>query len=770
MPRLPACLVALLLGLFSITSLNAAEKPGSETVAPPESFKPDQREHWAYQPAQRPALPSVKHPEWVRNPIDTFILADQAAIGLRPSPEADRIALIRRLAYDLTGLPPSPEEVSAFLLDHRGDAYERIVDKYLASPAYGIRWAQHWLDLAHYADSNGFELDAERPDAWRYRDWVVSALNSDMPYDRFVALQIAGDEIAPGDSTALIATGFGRCGPREVVGGNIDPAVRRQSELTEVTGTVGSVFLGLTMACARCHDHKFDALPTTDYYRLQAFFAGANFVDKPIAPESETKAFAEAQKSVAERTAPFRAQMAALEVPYRKALTDERHAHLTSAEKALLAIPEKDRTPAQKRMVSGLNASLNIRWEDVAEAVAKNPKDHAVREQLKRQIHAIELTLPRPPASAMALIDESNTPPETFVFRRGETKNRGPKVAPRPPGVVLVSQPNDAFALSKPSDQSPRRRAALAAWLTRPDNPLTARVIANRLWQHHFGRGIVATPSDFGVRGESPSHPELLDWLATELISNGWRLKPIHRLMVTSAAYRQTSRSDASGMKDDPENSLVWRQTKRRLDAEGLRDAMLAVTGELNPKMGGPGVLVPIEPEVKDLIFTEAEVVDLWPVTVDPTEHARRSLYLFRKRNVRYPMFDAFDAPDTQSACPQRQVSTHALQALVGLNGDFAVGRARALAGRLYQESPESRETRIDRAYRLVLCREPSPHERAQAASFLDTQSGALRKSTTGRILTTPTFLPDGADRSEAAALVDFCLAMINRNEFLYIP
>ena len=770
MPRAHTCTVALLVGLILPSNLNAADKATTDGVAPPESFKPEQRDHWSYQPVHRPALPEVKRCDWVRNPIDRFILAGQESIGVRPARGAGKIALIRRISYDLTGLPPAPAEVDSFLLDNRPDAYERLVDRYLASPAYGVRWAQHWLDLAHYADSNGFELDAERPDAWRYRDWVVSALNADMPYDRFVALQIAGDEIAPGDESALIATGFGRCGPREVVGGNVDPAVRRQSELTEVTGTVGSVFLGLTMACARCHDHKFDALPTTDYYRLQAFFAGANFIDKPIGPESDRIAFEKAEKAIAARTAPYRQQMAVLEAPYRQKLHDAKQASLTPAEKVLLAIPEKDRTAAQKRQVSGLNTSLVVHWEEVADVVAEHPKDHTVREQLKREIYTIEQTLPRPPAHAMALIDESNKPPETFVFRRGETKNVGPKVAPRPPGVVLVSQPSGAFTRSTPDDKSPRSRSSLASWLTRPDNPLTTRVIVNRLWQHHFGRGIVASPSDFGVRGEAPTHPELLDWLASELVANGWKLKPIHRLMVTSAAYRQTSRPDDPPSKDDPENTLVWRQAKQRLDAEGLRDAMLVATGELNPKMGGPGVLVPIEQELRVLIFTEAEVVDLWPVTPDSTEHARRSLYLFRKRNVRYSMFDAFDAPDTQSACPQRQVSTHALQALVGLNGDFAVSRAKALAGRLYREAAESREARIDRAYRVVLCREPEPGELRQASSFLDAQAKAIRTSSTGRKLAEPTFVPKATDPADAAALVDFCLAMLNRNEFLYIP
>ncbi len=368
----------------------------------------------------------------------------------------------------------------------------------------------------------------------------------------------------------------------------------------------------------------------------------------------------------------------------------------------------------------------------------------------------------------MALVDASKDAPESFVLKRGDVKVKGKRVAPRPPGIVLVSQPKGAFAGITPGDKTPHRRAALASWLTRADNPLTARVIVNRLWMHHFGRGIVATPSDFGVRGEPPTHAELLDWLATELIAGGWRLKPVHRLMVTSAAYRQGTQADPKPMAEDPDNTLLWKVPRRRLDAEGLRDAMLAVTGELNPRMGGPGVLVPIETEVEDLIFTEAEVVDLWPETPDPAEHSRRSLYLFRKRNVRYSLFDAFDAPDTQSACPQRQVSTHPLQALVTLNSDFAIARAKALAGRVYREAGGP-DGRIELAYRLTLAREPSIGERRQAIEFLASQSRMLRES--GRMdLAKPSFIPPDADKADAAAWVDLALAMLNRNEFVYVP
>ncbi|WP_435007576.1 DUF1549 and DUF1553 domain-containing protein [Tundrisphaera lichenicola] len=766
-----AILVASAAGLWAGTDSDVAP------VAPPETFRKEQRDHWAFVPPVRPELPEVQESGWVKNPIDRFILAGLEWMEFRHAPEADRVALIRRVTFDLTGLPPTPDEIERFLADPSPDAYERLVDRLLDSPRFGERWAQHWLDLAHHADSNGFELDAERPDAWRYRDWVVQAFNDDMPYDRFVQLQLAGDEIAPGDHAALIATGFCRGGPREVVGGNVDPAEKRQSELTEITGTVGSVFLGLTIGCARCHDHKFDALPTTDYYRLQSFFAGSNLVEIPIASEAEVAAFEEAKKAAEAKIAPLKKRMSEIEAPYRKVLAESKRAMLTPDEQALLAIPEKDRTPTQKILAQGLGTTLAVKWEEVAEAVAKDAEPHAERERLKREIDAIDKTIPRPPAHAQALIDQKPEAPETFVYRRGDHKNLGPRVAPRPPGILLASTDSATFDPGSiaPTDSTTGRRKALATWMTHPGNPLTARVIVNRLWQGHFGRGIVSTPSDFGVRGEAPSDQPLLDWLATELVARGWKLKPIHRLMVTSAAYRQAStvggefaRKQAT---DDPQNTTLWRMNRRRMEAESLRDAMLAASGELNMKAGGPGVLVPIEQEVEDLIFTEAEVVDLWPVTPDPSEHLRRSLYLFRKRNVRYPMFDAFDSPDTQTVCPQRTVSTHALQALVMMNGEFAADRAKALAGRLFREAEGDDSARIARAYSILLGRVPRPSELEQARAFLTSQADFLRdREAEGGPLARPTFLPEVIRPAEAAAWVDFALAMLNRNEFLYVP
>ncbi len=714
--------------------------------AVPETFRAEQKDHWSFKPVVRPQLPVVKEAGFDRTPIDLFILKGLEQVNFKHAADADRSALLRRVTYDLTGLPPTPEQTRMFLSDTSPQAYERLVDRLLASPAYGIRWAQHWLDLAHYADSNGFELDADRPDAWRYRDWVINALNSDMPYDRFLATQIAGDELYPGDTNALIATGFVRSGPREVVGGNIPEAEKRQNDMTEITGTVGSVVFGLTMACARCHDHKFDPIPTTDYYRLQSFWAGADLVEAEIASKAEKDRIAAENKRIDGLIAPLKKAQSELEQPYRARLGKEKQDGLTANERALLAKPKEQRTPEEQRLAQGVNSALTVHWEEIAEQVAKNRVDHEKREKLKKAVYELDRTRPQPPAHAFAVKDVKKSPPETYVYRRGDFRNTGPLVEPRPPGIIMAGESEKAWKPVSATATGPGsgRRMELARWLTSPANPLVARVMVNRLWQHHFGRGIVATPSDFGTRGEPPSHPELLDWLASELVRGGWKLKPLHRMMVTSRVYQMRSDTAIGNQeRDDPENATLYRMNRRRMEAEGLRDAILTVSGRLNQKMGGPGVKVPIENEIKDLIFTEAEVVDLWPVDLNPEEFNRRSIFVYRKRNVHYAMYDAFDAPDTQSPCPVRSVSTHAPQALVLLNSQFAQDSARRLA--LMAGAESLGKDRVENLFERVLARRPTELERSKMALFL------------------------GPNPNENA-WVDLSLALMNLNEFLYIP
>jgi hypothetical protein len=705
---------------------------------------------WSFLPPVATAPPTLPDGTKLANPIDAFILAKLRELNIPQVGPASKPELLRRVTYDLTGLPPTPSELEAFLSDDSAGAWDRVVDRLLASTGFGERWAQHWLDLAHYADSNGFEIDADRPDAWRYRDWVITAFNQDMPYDRFITLQVSGDESCPGDRDALVASGFARSGPREVVAGNIDPEVRRQNELTEATTTVGSVFLGLTLGCARCHDHKFDPLPTTDYYRLEAFFSGTHLRDLPVHEASEQKQFDQAMESIHARIKPLEEAKDKLEAPYHERILKRKEAALTPRERELRAKPKNELTPEETRLVEGIGVALKVAWEEVAAEVGKNPADHQERESLKRQIYEIERYAPKPPAEAMAMSEETSDRPDTWVLDRGDIKNKRKKVEPGPPEVLLANMggAENFHPPPHPIDKSHSGwRLALAEWLVATNNPLTARVIVNRLWQHHFGRGLVATTSDFGVRGDPPANQALLDFLAGELIRNGWRLKPIHRLMVTSRAYQLSSQAvEATGQDLDPINRYNWRMARKRMDAEALRDSVLAVSGQLNRASGGPGVLIDLEPEVRSLIFTEQEVVELWPVDQDLAQRCRRSIYVYRKRNVHYPMFDAFDAPDALTPCPVRAVTTHSPQALVMLNSGFVQESAKTFARLLLGFSPEPR-VRVTEAFLRCYCRKPNSEEMSDALRFTSSNTGP-----------------------ELACWSDFALALINSNEFVYVP
>jgi hypothetical protein len=615
-------------------ALVLALEAGARAADPPAYTEPDIREedraHWAFRPPSRPEPPRIRDPSSARNAIDAFILARLDAAGLRPLPGADRATLIRRVTFDLTGLPPEPAEVAAFLADGAEDAYERLVRRLLDSPAYGERWAQHWLDLARFAETDGFELDKVRPDAWRYRDWVIEALNADLPHDRFVQLQIAGDEVAPGDSAAAVATGFLLAGPDMTDINRQDE--RRHVALNDMTAAVGQVFMGLTFGCAQCHDHKTDPISLADFHRVRAAFSNAIW-------------------------------------------------------------PQKDK-----------------------------PLGVVIRE--------------RGPEAG----------PE-HVMVRGDFRRPGPVVEP---GFPRVLDGGDGSFAPAPTGKSSGRRRALAAWLTRAEHPLTARVAVNWLWSHHFGRGIVPTPSDFGVQGGRPSHPELLDWLATELPRRGWSLKAMHELMVTSAAYRRASRPAgpedgawAEGQALDPENVLLWRASRRRLEGEAIRDALLAVSGALSGRRGGPGVRPPLPKEVTGTLLK-----DQWLVSPDPEDHRRRSIYLFARRNLRFPLFEAFDRPSADASCARRSRSTTAPQALALMNSELARDAARGLAARVMEGGSTDPESLIDRAYRIALGRAPRAEELRQAVEFLEKE-------------------PEGAGAEPAVA--DFALAILNSNEFVYI-
>ena len=631
------------------------------------------RSHWAFQPRGTPEVPSFSDPadrEWLRNEVDAFVLVRLEAEGLRPAPEADRRMLMRRLYFDLIGLPPTPGEAEAFVNDPSPLAYEAVVDRLLASPHYGERWGQHWLDVVRYAETEGFEYDKYLVGAWRYRDWVIESLNADKPYDQFVREQVAGDELASADRSLLVATGFHRLGPVRRNAGNQEVAGSRNEVLTEMTNTIGSVFLGLTVGCARCHDHMFDPVLQKDYYRLEAFFAATHERDLPLASDGEQAAWQQR--------------------------TDALQSEIKRAEQEL------EKSPA------------------------------AGRSDLEARLKDLEGRLPPPLDVVCTVANDAARRTTIHVLERGNWDKPGETVGPRVPGVFL---PDDAPEFSA---DLPNPRTRLAEWLLEPNHPLTARVMVNRVWHYHFGHGIVATPNDFGVNGGDPSQPELLDWLANRFVAGGWRLKDLHRLIVTSSTYRQSAQSadTARGMQIDPDNRLLWHFPRRRLEAEEIRDAMLAASGRLNLKAGGPSVIVPVESDLVELLYKPSQ----WQVTANRGEHQRRSVYLLAKRNLRLPFMEVFDQPDSQISCARRESSTHAPQALELLNGRLSNELAEALAQRLAREAPGDTRRQIDLAYHLVTGRPPHDREVALATAFLARQP-----------------------------LREFALAMFNLNAFLYV-
>jgi Protein of unknown function (DUF1553)/Protein of unknown function (DUF1549) len=691
-------------------------------------------DHWAFIPPVRPHVPRVNESSWVHNPIDAFILAGLEERRLPLAPAADRATLLRRITFDLTGLPPTPDEVDGFLADTSPSAYDRLVDRLLASPHYGERWGQHWLDLARFAETDGFEFDQARPNAWRYRDWVVSALNRDLPYDAFVRLQLAGDEVQPGDPTAFVATGFNRCYP-DMVDLN-DQGLRRQNALNDITETTGLVFLGLTIGCARCHDHKFDPIRQTDFYSLQAFFSPARFRDDyPLASTRERREYEEQVRRWQHDLASARSQLIRIEAPWRERLAPGDPPGINDEMAAALAMAPEERSPRDIELVFEA-ISRDKRVHSRIWPAVLDPLTAFARRLLVDRLEQLKRNGPGALPDARGVDEAGPNAPPTFLLRRGEYGAKGPEVAPAflP---VLCARDSATAASPKPSAHSTGRRSALADWLLTPDHPLTARVMVNRLWRHHFGRGLVGTPSDFGTVGDEPSHPELLDWLATELIARGWSLKAMHRLILTSAAYRQASHSDGPGRTADPENILLWRQNRQRLDGESIRDSLLAVSGRLNKTIGGPSIFPELPPELSRLSSKGA----VWPVSPKTDDRNRRSLYVFVRRNLRYPFFEVFDRPDTNASCPQRPVTTIAPQALSLLNSQVAHDAAKALAARVVRDAARDHGPEIDRICRLVFGRPPDAIEQKMISDYL----------------------------ARGGSIVHLCLALLNTNGFVYV-
>ena len=711
---------------------------------------------WAYRPSTRPATPAVRNRAWVRNPIDAFVLAKLEEAGLPPAPEADRPTLVRRLFFDLIGVPPTPEEIEAFVQDRSADAYEKLVDRLLASPRHGERWALYWLDLVRYAESDGFKADDVRPTAWRYRDYVIEAFNSDKPYDRFIREQLAGDELYSEEADAWIATGFNRHFPDEYNAVNLEQ--RRQEILNDITDTTCQVFLGLTVGCARCHDHKFDPILQTDYYRVQAFFASYRPEDIPVGKPKQLQHYREQMHEWEAETAALRDRLAALEEPYRRRLSAQRMKRFPKEYQEAFFTPTEKRTPLQQQLSNMVAPQVDVPMAAITKAM--KPDVRRQWDDLKKQMEGFARQKPARPPTAMALTDIGPLAPTTYVLKRGNWRQRGAEI---PPGFLSCIDDRAAdIAPPKANARTTGRRSVLANWIARADNPLTARVMVNRLWQHHLGRGIVATPSDFGVQGTPPTHPKLLDWLACEFVARGWSLKAIHRLIVTSATYRQASTWDKHNAGVDPENRLCWRMNRRRLEGEGLRDAMLAVSGQLNRAMGGPSV----HPELPAELGVPRGG---WPVSSDLRQRHRRSVYIFVKRNLRYPLFSAFDAPDSNETCARRHQSTSAPQALMLLNSKAVQELAQAFATRILKEGEQPVQV-IERAYRLALGRSPDRQERDTLLAYLQREARLSRGEVNakGKALASVRF-PASSEPAYRAAVANLCHALFNVNEFLYV-
>ena len=693
------------------------------------------RQFWSFQRPVRPAVPAVKNRSSVRNEIDAFILLRLEANGLDFAPPAEPQVLLRRVYLDLIGLPPSPEDLDQFLADPSDAAYGKIIDRLLASPRYGERWGRHWLDLARYADSGGYEFDYDRPHAWRYRDYVIQSFNEDKPYDRFIREQLAGDQLNPADPAALIATGFCRNGP------TVDNATNEQTradELDDMVTTTSSVFLGLTVGCARCHDHKYDPIPQKDYYRMQAIFFPFEKTDRLLVSASEAAAFKARNNELDELVKPFKEKIAVIEGPHRERLLAEKvkfHVRLAESSGALSQIDRE-----QFRQATAARFAKDVKLQDEEIEALLSPEEKKARKELQEEIRKINQTRPQPLPAAMGITDKAK-PEQAFLLLRGDITQKDEAVGPGFP-AVLAGEADISLE---------NRRKQLADWIASSANPLTPRVAVNRIWQYHFGKGLVRTPSDFGATGDRPSHPELLDWLAVEFTARGWSWKAMHRLILISNTYRQSSRFDPQAASRDHENRLLWRMNPRRVEAETLRDSILAVSGKLNLQMGGPGIYPRVDSSV---IATGSR--PRWPldVTEGPKEW-RRSVYIFVKRSVLLPLIEVFDCPATTVSSPTRSVSTVAPQALAMLNNESTLEQANHFARRIELEAGADRRAQITRAFKHALSRPASPKEVDWALKFLKNQGDRYTQRR--------------HEHPEAAALRDFCHAMLNLNEFLYV-
>ncbi|MBI3697989.1 MAG: PSD1 domain-containing protein [Acidobacteria bacterium] len=756
------------------------------------------RKWWAFQKPVRHPVPKVAEARWSANPIDAFIRQALDQKGLAPAPPADRNTLIRRAYLDLLGLLPSPEEVDAFVNDRSPRAYESLIDRLLASPQYGERWGRFWLDVARYADSSGYEHDRDISNAWKYRDYVIQAFNQDKPYNRFVLEQLAGDELDDRDYDSLTATTYYRIGPRVRFREKDNPYYRYEY-LDDMVRTTFQGFMGLSVNCARCHDHKFDPITRADYYRSMAMVFGYVDYDHPLAPADKVAEYERIKKEVEEQVRPLRRQIAQIEAPYRKAAYERRLAKFPEEIQIAVKTPEEDRTPGQKLLAAQIvsldvdpdaAANVNAAASSYRSLIRVSEADEPVRRTLLDQIQEIQKRLPPPLPVAEGIRDGDyrltpDGPGDEPLPGKGDRFNYGVDCCflPEPgrpfavppvyfgangmdvtedqksfvvePGylkVLLNGTPPPIADPPKSGYISSGRRRALAEWIASPENPLTARVMVNRIWHWHFGRGIVPTPGNFGKMGMPPSHPELLDWLATEFVRQGWSIKQMHRLMMNSETYKMASGFyQAADMEKDPTNVYLWRFPLRRLEGEAIRDIILSASGKINLEAGGEPFFPAIPKSVR-----EGYRQGKWTLTKEEPSNWRRSVYSYWKRGLKYPMFEVLDQPDLNVTCERRNVTTVPTQALTLLNNEFVLIQARHFAERVRREAGNDPAKEIGDLYRIALSRRPTRKELDSYLTFFQKQ----REYHLARA-------PEGG--ADLAALTDVAHVVLNANEFVYI-
>ena len=696
------------------------------SMAPP--VNETTKQFWSFQPVLDHEAPSVKNKAWIRDELDRFVLAKLEEAGLTPATEASRSQWLRRVYYDLTGLPPSPQEVSDFLNDQSPEAFEKVVDHLLDSPHYGEKWARHWLDLVRYAETNSYERDGSKPHVWRYRDYVIRSFNDDKPYDQFITEQIAGDELPEVSTESIIATGYYRLGRWDDE--PADPKLAIYDDLDDIVATTGQVFLGLTVNCARCHDHKIDPIPQADYYSFLSFFQN---IRRYGVRSNDTVLAA----SVREIASDEQKAMQKEEIEEHQKQVETNRLELEEFLEPIIA----DFEPVEHEEFKHEMNRIPLVKKRIGNVIDQTQfDDFQTMEKRRKQLKNF-----RPSAldSALCVKEHGSKPPVTHLLVRGNPHVPGDEVSP---AFLSVLSPPEAEIVPPAHGESTGRRLALARWLTDDTNPLTARVMANRIWQYHFGRGIVRSSSDFGFQGTAPTHPALLDYLATELIDSGWKLKPLHRRIVLSASYRMASTMNEDAFAKDPSNDLFWRFDGRRLSAEELRDSMLAVNGALTrDKMYGPSIYTQIPREV---LAGQSRPGSGWGNSSEEDRN-RRSIYIHVKRSLVDPFLAAFDAADTDNSCPVRFVTTQPTQALALLNSEFVNQQAAIFAESLTQQTKDPDE-QVNHALHRVLQRTPTEEEIQRGNDLIQR-------------------LKTEYDLSQQEALRKFCLVALNLNEFMYL-